>query len=404
MLRLVLTLTFSRLVVNTCRRFAYPFLPALARELAVAPAALQGVLAVQGGAGVLSPLAGPLAERHGRRRLMLAPLAAMAVVAGAAAVIPGPATFVVALVAFGAGKMVHDPALQAYLGDRVPYARRGLAMGATELSWAGSLLLVSLLTGRLLEAGGARLLAGVWGLLLAAAALAVARWVPADAPAGGAAPRATSPGAAWRVVRGSRAARGALGFSLLLVVANEAFFINYGLWLERSFGLSLAAVGAATLTIAAAEASGELVTMALADRLGKRRLALAGAVLSVPAYLALPLLPGGLPVALAGLFALFLCVEVAIVASIPLFTAVLPGARAVMMSGNMGAHSLGRLGGATLGGALWAVAPDARVVCGAAAALAAVSALLLGRFVGGAGGWLPPPGGGPTGPPPRAPG
>ena len=38
------------------------------------------------------------------------------------------------------GKNIFDPALQAYVGQRVSYANRGLAMGAIEVAWAGSTL------------------------------------------------------------------------------------------------------------------------------------------------------------------------------------------------------------------------------------------------------------------------
>lgn len=385
--RLLSSITLARLVVNVCRRFAYPFVPALARGLGVSPAAVQGAIAVQGGVGVLSPLFGPLAERFGRRRVMLGALLLMAAAAAAGAARPSFGSLAAVLALFGAGKMIFDPAMQAYVGDRVPYARRGLAMGVIETSWAGALFVAAPLAAWLLGAGGVRAVLLAWAGLLLAAFAVLAAFLPGDRPAGRTrAAGVTGPLAAWRILRGSRAALGGLGYSLLLVVANELFFINYGLWLERSFGLALAALGTVTLTVAAAEVAGEGIVIAFADRLGKRRLALWGAWLSAPAYLALPLLGNTLPAALAALFLVFLCVEVSIVASLPLFTDVLPGARAVMMSGNVGAHALGRLLGAAAGGALYAALRDFRVVGLAAALLALASAALLHRSVREGGG------------------
>ena len=34
------------------------------------------------------------------------------------------------------GKSLFDPALQAYFGDRVPYAQRGTALAVTEMAWS----------------------------------------------------------------------------------------------------------------------------------------------------------------------------------------------------------------------------------------------------------------------------
>jgi MFS family permease len=47
----------------------------------------------------------------------------------------------IALFLAGLGKSIFDPALQAYVGARVPFHRRGLVIGFLEFSWAGSTLL-----------------------------------------------------------------------------------------------------------------------------------------------------------------------------------------------------------------------------------------------------------------------
>ncbi len=372
LLRAVLLLTAVRLVVNVTRRFAYPFLPAIGRQLGVGLPAVQAAVGLQSAVGIGSPLLGPLADRHGRKRVMVLALAPLAPVALLAALLPTYVVFVAALVVFGAGKMVFDPALQAYLGDRVRYGRRGLALGATELSWAGSLLVAAPATGALLAGPGLGAVLLLIGGLLLVAWVALVVLLPDDRRAADGTGAATGPGAAatvngaaaaapaprrwWDRLRASEAARGALGYSLLLVAANEVFLINYGAWMEASFGLGPTLLGAATVTIALAETGGELVVVGLADRLGKRRLALWGAAVSSLCYLAVPLAGARLAGGLALVLVMFVGVEVAIVASIPLFTEVLPEARAVMMSANVGAHALGRVLGAAAGGLLHEVA------------------------------------------------
>jgi MFS family permease len=47
----------------------------------------------------------------------------------------------VALLLAGAGKIIVDPAMQAYLGDRVAYSRRGLVIALVEFGWSGAFLL-----------------------------------------------------------------------------------------------------------------------------------------------------------------------------------------------------------------------------------------------------------------------
>ena len=70
----ILALTLSRLVVNIGRRFAYPFLPEISRQLSVPLSDVQNVLAGANGVGVASPLFGPLSDRYGRKRVIAAGL------------------------------------------------------------------------------------------------------------------------------------------------------------------------------------------------------------------------------------------------------------------------------------------------------------------------------------------
>jgi predicted MFS family arabinose efflux permease len=103
-----------------------------------------------------------------------------------------------------------------------------------------------------------------------------------------------------------------------------------------------------------AEAAAELGTALLTDRLGKRRSILVG-LLGLAASLLL--LPGlarlGLAPALAGVALAVLCFEFGIVSLLPLATELVPEARASLLSLNLTAFSLGRMGGSLLGGGLW---------------------------------------------------
>jgi predicted MFS family arabinose efflux permease len=400
-----LALTFGRLVVNTTRRFPYPFLPTIGRQLNVSLGSVQAALAVQAGTGVASPLFGPYSERYGRKRVMMATLMTIAAAGVFGAILPHFWMFAIAMIVMGIAKMIYDPAMQAYMGDRVPYHRRGAAMGFAELSWAGSLLVSAPVAGFLLGFSHLNLpdaliqgsivvpaiftltttgLQLVFGMITIASLVALGMigfLIPSDRPEPGAEIQPMTPLVIWRAFRGNPTALGAIGFSFLLATANEIFFINYGAWMEQSFELALTALGAVTVVIAVAEVSGEFTVMTIADRFGKRRLALLGSVVASSMYIILPNLTGDVRIAMVGLFLLFLGVETAIVAAIPLFTEIMPESRSIMMSGMIGSSSGGRLMGGVIGGILYTLVGNFVVMGIVAMCISFTSLFLLWRFV-----------------------
>ncbi len=377
----VYTLTFSRLIINITRRFPYPFVAAIARRLGVSPGSVQSVLAVQAGVGVTSPVFGTLSERYGHKRVIIGVLLMMTLVSVLGVLLPQFWIFALVIVAYGVGKMIFDPAMQAYIGEHIPYTRRAQAIGITELSWAGAMIVAAPVAGFLLEASGLQAIFALLTVALFIATIVTMRYLPPDESPGRQSTNPINPLAAWRIIRQSPAGMGAMAYSLLLVAANEIFFINYSIWMEESFDLVLTALGTVTVVIAIAEITGESIVIGVADRFGKRRVALLGAICSSLSYLMLPYLSFSLPVTLAGLFVMFISVELAIVSSIPMFTEILPDSRAVMMSGNVGAHSLGRMIGAGLGGFLYATTHNFQLMGGVAAVIGLGAAVILWRMV-----------------------
>jgi predicted MFS family arabinose efflux permease len=233
--RTLAILLLSRLALNLQFRVVYPFLPAIARGLGVPLETASLLLAVRSLTGVAAPLYGLAGDRWGRRRMMLAGLGAL--VAGALAVAVSP-EFGVALVAFallGFSTASFVPAAQAYLGDNVPYERRGRVLGLLELAWGLSWLVGVPLSGFAIAGLGWRapfwVIAGL-GLLALAALLAGCR----GCGAGRAVPSAGGR-IRWAMVAP------ALAVNCLLVAANENVFVVYGAWLESRFGLAVTAIG-----------------------------------------------------------------------------------------------------------------------------------------------------------------
>jgi len=340
-----------RLVLNTARRFVYPFAPVISRGLDVPLTAVTAMVAACQAAPLVGLVSGPFADRWGYRRMMMGGLALVALGMGAAAIWPTYAVLTLAVVLASFGKTIYDPAIQAYVGARVPYERRGLVIGLLEFPWAGSTLIGIPLIGLLMDLGGWR----IAPLSLAAAALGclllMARLFAPDGPPPAAAGRLL--GTAWSALAARPEALGALGFAFFASVANDTLFIVYGAWMESRFGLGLTALGLSTAVIGSAELLGEGLTVLAADRLGIKRAALLGAALTMAAYALLPVVGQSLAGALAGLFAVFATFEFTIVNCLSLSTELVPRHRATMMSGFFVAAGLGRVCGALVGIPIW---------------------------------------------------
>jgi predicted MFS family arabinose efflux permease len=355
----------SRTTINSSFRIVYPFLPVISRGLGVPLMAVSFLLTLRALVGLSSPLFGPLSDRYGRRSLMLAGLGMLAMGAALIAGWPIYGVAVVAFALFGLSKTAYDPAMQAYLGDAIPYHRRGRLMGITELSWAAAWLVGVPAAGFLIERAGWQ--APFVALTLLALIGLLFTWrLPPDQPR-----RASLVAPRWVLLRYNRSAWLGMAVGLLFMFAIENVFVVYGAWMEETFSLSVGALGLASIVIGIAEAMGEGFSAGLVDRLGKKTAVLGGLLLNAGAYLLLPLLSGNLVAALFGLFVLFIAFEFSVVSSIPLISELAPGIRGTLMALNVAALSAGRMVGSLTAAPLWlrgGLGLNAVVSCGAALA------------------------------------
>jgi DHA1 family inner membrane transport protein len=343
-------ITLSRLALNTARRFAYPFAPALSRGLGVPLSAMTLLLAANQASSLLGLVAGPMADRYGYRRMMTTGLLLLSLGMLAGWIWPTYGMVGLAIFLAGAGKSVFDPAMQAWVGQRVPFRRRGLVIGVLEFSWAGSTLLGIPLMGCVISRtdwSGPFLVMAVAGALSLASILLV---LPAGAPGGVGTP---GTGKLWKTIAATPSAWGIMGFAFCFSLANDCLFVVYGAWVEKAFGMGVVAIGLGTGVIGVAELCGEAAIALFGDRIGLKRVVVCGTVLTGAGYLVLPLLAGSLKLCFSGLFLIFMCFEFAIVATLSFATELLPQARATMMSALLGAAAGGRIVGALMGGLLW---------------------------------------------------
>jgi len=349
----ILAVLGFRLLLNTVRRFVYPFAPALSRNLEVPLAAVTSIIATIQLSTFFGLLSGLAADRLGDRLMMRTGLALAAMGMLLCGIFPSYWWVFVGLVLAGLGKTIFDPAIQAFVGRHVPYERRGRIVGIIETAWAGSTLVGIPLMGLIIANFG---LAAVFYLLAFLGGLswfAVGWVIPEEQPASPTGGRRK--GMLYSILQlvRIRPAAGMLLFGFWISIANDSLFVVYGAWFEQAFLVSIVALGFSTVAIGAAELLGESLTALFADRIGLKRALISGLLLLIGAYLALPLIGVSLSAAMVGMFLVFLCFEFVIVSSFSLSTELLPGARATMMGGFYATAGLGRMIGVLMGGVLW---------------------------------------------------
>jgi MFS transporter, DHA1 family, inner membrane transport protein len=334
-----------RTVINTMVRMVYPFLPIFGRGLEVDLRMLTLAITFRSASGVLGPLLASVGDSYGRKTGMLFGISLFTAGAFIMVIWPSYPAFVLSLVLGIMANFVFIPSMQAFLGDRVPYERRGMVLGLSELGWSLSFILGVPLAGLVIDRHGWRApfpwLTGL-GLL---AMLVIWLILPGDRPT--AAVRPALMKNLGLVITFWPAISGIL-FALALSASNELVNLTFGTWLEQIFQVKIAALAVASAIIGISELSSEVMVTGLVDWLGKRRAVVIGLAVNGVAALALPFLGRSLTGALAGLFFIYLSFEFTLVSSLPLMTEVVPAARATFMSTYIAAMAVGRAAGALI--------------------------------------------------------
>jgi len=347
--------------MNTTIRMVYPFLPLIGRSMGVDLVTLSRALTLRSASGVFGPLLGTVADTRGRRTGMLLGLSLFTVGVGLMVFWSSYTSFVFMLVLSLLGVLTFLPSMQAYLGDRVPYRQRALALALTETSWSLSFIIGVPIIAFLIARGG---WTAPFPFLLGAGVLAMAAllWMlPRDRSEDG------SQAMPWQNLRKVLTYKPALAgiiMALTYSASNELVNLIFGVWLEDSFGVKIAALAAASMVIGVSELSGEVLVIGITDRMGKRRAIGIGLLLNSLVALGLPFLGTSMAGALVGLFFFYLTFEFTIVSSLPLMNEILPVARATMMAVFMSGTSVGRAFGDMLAVPLYGYGESTGVLSG----------------------------------------
>jgi predicted MFS family arabinose efflux permease len=340
----VVFLSLMRMLINTNTRMFYPFLSVFTRGLGVEFTSISYVISARSFTAALSPFLAPVAEKRGRKVGIL--LGAGLFTLANAVLIPWPSFpvfFLSQCIGF-LGYRSFMANVHAYLSDSTPYHQRGRSIAIFEMGWALSFILGVPLVGLLIGRYGWSSPFPVFTLLGLAALFLVVRLIPKGIEN----EKGVNLIGGFKQIRKSFPAIAVLASLISFHVANESINLVFGVWLEDSFGLKIAALGAASLVIGLADLGGESLSAALVDHIGKKQAVIIGIMLNGLVALLLPWLGRGIWGALLGLFFFYLTAEFAIVCFFPIVSEILPTARATLLAYGATANSLGRGLGALL--------------------------------------------------------
>jgi len=329
--------TLVRTVVNTSYRMVYPFLPLFAQGLGVEPTSLGMAFSARSFLGIFGPFLATIADTHDRKTGMLLGVGLFTAGSGMVAILPTFWSFIIGTSLVLLGNGVFIPAMNAYLGDRIPYEKRGRVLAITELSWAlafiGGIPVVQWLMSTFSWVTPF-LVFTVLGFLSFCCFL----WLlPKQRTA------KTKENTLWKNLQRTLSTLPALAGLLagvLFTSANKTVNLIFGLWIGDNFGVDLTALTAASVVIGISELGGEVTTSLWLDAVGKRRMIWIFLGVNSLAALLLPFLTSSLGWSLAGLGFFYISFEIVVVGALTLMSEVVPDARATMIAATVGGFSL----------------------------------------------------------------
>lgn len=348
----ILLFTVTRTVIDTSYRMVYPFLPVFARGLGVESATLALAFSVRSFLGIFGPFLATVADTHDRKTGMLLGIALFTAGSGVAGIWPDFLPFIIGTSLILLGNVVFTPSMNAFLGDQIPYERRGRVLAITELSWALAFIAGIPVVRVLIENFSwvtPFYIFSMIGVLTFFVYLCV---IPSKEVSKSV--ENTLWRNLWRVLSTWPALAGLL-MGVLFSGANETVNLIFGVWIEDRFGLNFAALTAASVVIGVSELGGGVVTGVWLDAVGKRRMIYISLGLNCLAALILPLAGGSLGWAMVSLGFFFITFEIALVSAMTLMSEVVPDSRATMIALTVAGFSLGRMVGDIIAPGLFGV-------------------------------------------------
>lgn len=342
----IVLFTLSRMAINTSYRMVYPFLPIFAQGLGVEPATLATALSIRALLGVFGPFLATVADTHNRKSGILLGLGLFTAGSAVSGLWPQLWGFIIGTSLVLLGNGVFIPSLNAYLGDHVPYERRGRILAVTELGWSLAFILGIPVVQLLIESSSwvtpfyYLTLSGVLFFIVFIILLPSQKIEKTEAN--------TFLRNMGKIIKTWPALAGLL-MGFLFNGSNEIINLVFGVWIGDQFGLNFAALTVASIVIGISELGGGIFSTLWLDRFGKRRMILVFLVLNSLSALALPMSGKSLFWALTSLGLFYVTFEIILISTLTLMTEIIPSARATILAMTVASFSLGRMLGDLVG-------------------------------------------------------
>ena len=345
--RFLVVIGLTRWIGNVLIRFPYVMITPIAAGLGISIPTATVILGIRELGGMASPVAGGLADRGHERFLMVG--LGMTVGLSSLGIAFGPPLWLFAALLFlgGTAKFGYDTTQSAWIGHRVPFHRRGATFGLIETGWAFAFLIGGPLCAWLTVEFGWRAPFGAVGIAALLGTAVVWMKTDRDRPDAAAPAFSLRTLVAWRPPSG---VNGLYAFAFVQPCCQMFIFAIAGDWFVSELGMSLSGVGWNTMLIGLSELVGTLSTVWTADRFGKRRGAITGLLIVVPAAAALGLVGNAAPLGIALLCVIAAGLEFSFVSALPLFSEVDPDARAAALGSMIAITTFARAGSAALAG------------------------------------------------------
>ena len=343
----------AKLLVDTSTQIYNPFLVIIGAGIGVSTVTMGRLVALRGFMGIAAPLLGSLADRIGYKAVMRLSL----VLAGLGMILGGLSgnvlIFTFSMIIGGIGSIGYTPNLHAYLSTRLPYEKRAMGLGIVEYSWALAGIVGLFISGLLISSFGWNtpffFLGG--GLLIMAV---IYRTIPPvdiereskkdiDCPESNEKNRTIKSRIKVFFSLGEHAASawGTVLVSGLAMFAMMHIVIIHGAWLGKEYGVGPAGMGTIALVLGLTDLAASVSVSLFADRIGKRRSVMIGAMVMTAGFAVFPFFNRSLVLAVLGIMIPRTGFEFAVVSNFSLLSEQIPQRRGQILGMGMTAGFLG---------------------------------------------------------------
>ena len=327
---LLLGIFAVRLVVDTSERLVYPFLTPIALGVGVSVTGMGVIISLRSWVGVVSPLLGLVADRYGKKRLMvfglmtqLVGLLLMQAVSGWWVTLP--------MVIMGLGTVSFVPIQLAYVSDLVAFERRGRALAFVDMSFATAGIVALPIVGWLIDGYGWRTPYLVL-TVLTVITTSLTIWLLPDAPVVKSETSVGNPFTGLGRYLKLPAVIASIILAGLIFFAFSGFNTVWALWLTEKYDFDTVQIGVMGTTVSLAELAGVIFSILFIDRIGKKRGIRIGFGLGIILFVAWLLIPHTNWSARINLMLIGGVLEFTIVSFFPCISDQLPEARATLFT------------------------------------------------------------------------